>query len=39
MMKCIVMRPDNKIKVKCFIRIVELMRNEQLKLVQPGNSQ
>ena len=39
MMKCIVMSPDDEIKVEWFIRNVEAMRNKWLKLVQPGNSQ
>ena len=39
MRKCAVMRPHDKIKVKSFIRNVEVMTNKQLKLVQLGNSQ
>ena len=39
MRKCIVVSPDNEIRIKCFIRNVEVVRNKQLKLVQPGNSQ
>ena len=39
MRRCIVMSADDKIKVKSFIRKVEVMTNRQLKLVQPGNSQ
>ena len=39
MRKCIVMSPDDEIRIECFIRNVEAMRNKQLKLVQPGNSQ
>ena len=39
MRKCIVMSPDNAIRVKYFIRNVEVMRNEWMKLVQLGNSE
>ena len=39
MRKNIVMSADDEIKVKSFIRNVEVMTNKQLKLVQPGNSQ
>ena len=39
MRKCIAMSPDDETRVKCFIRNVEAMRNEWMKLVQPGNSQ
>ena len=35
MRKCIVMSPDDEIRVKNFIRNVEAMRNEWMKLVQP----
>ena len=37
MRKCIVVSPDNEIRIKCFIRNVKAMRNKWMKL-QPGNS-